>query len=159
MFEISELLTVLEFDRRLREIGVDGENTIAYFSQNAEAKQKRVYEIQKLRDEIVAANINATYREDLLSSANLYLRRLNAGQRSLGLGFDSSSLSNSLLTFAAGVCVGAAGKYFFDKFLQNAEEVFSEKTASKLFEKILVGQHGAGVGGESYEQRGAGQRV
>ena len=156
---------MLEFDRRLREIGVDGENTIAYFAQNGEAKQRRVYEIQKLRDEIVAANINATYREDLLSSANLYLRRLNAGQRSLSLGFDSdsSSLSNPLLTFAAGVCVGAAGKYFFDKFLQNAEEVFSEKTASKLFEKILVGQQRARVGGksggESYEQRGAGQRV
>ena len=150
MFEISELTTVLDFDRRLREVGVDGENTIAYFAQNAEAKQRRVYELGKLRDEIVNSNVSSIYREDLLSSANLYLSRLKSNQQS----FD---VSNPLLTFAAGVCVGAAGKYFFDKFLQNAEEVFSEKVSSKLLEKILVGQHG--VGSESYEQCGEGQRV
>jgi len=55
----------LSFDKKLKELEA-GDSFVDYLNQDNEAKQKYVYELRKLRDEIANSNLNNLYREDFL---------------------------------------------------------------------------------------------
>lgn len=125
---MNSLTRVIEREKELQSLAVDGENLINYFNENPDKKQIHIEKCCRFRDEVANDDMPDVYKDPLLEAINKYINKLEPRP-------SQNKDSDSLLYFILGVVVGVIGVYGFDKLMKN----FEEKIADGIVKGIYKG--------------------
>lgn len=117
MIKIS---AIFEYDRKVAELGVDSDAIAQYFLENAEKREERINELDRLRDEIAFSDIRKDYKEKFLTEINKSLVRLKPAT--------TENRYNPYMLVGAGILIGILIKTGFDymsnEFVKRMSEAY-----------------------------------
>ena len=126
---------IFEYDRRVAELGVDGDAVAQYFLENPEKRETRIQKLNKLRDEIVFSNVRKDYKEKFLSEINKSMARLRPAT--------SENQYNPYMLVGLGILIGILVKTGFDyasnKFIEMRDRAYQrgqQKGMEEYFHKV-----------------------
>lgn len=128
---MDHLIKVIEREKELQRLAVDGENILSYFNENPDKKQMHIEKCYRFRDEVANDDMLDVYKDPLLGAINKYINKLEPRPSN----YPENKDSDSLLYFILGAIVGVIGVYGFDKLMKK----FEEKIADGIIKGIYKG--------------------
>lgn len=132
MIAIEQLDRIIEYSNRIRRTEVSGQGHAAYLLEDPERTAAKIRELNELREQIAADEIEKSYKERFFHSIDGSLDYFKNTK-------SSGYIPNSLLLVGLGIFLGVAGMNVFDGMMKNFSETFSQNFERKVYEKLEAG--------------------
>jgi hypothetical protein len=123
---LNSFSKVIEKEKELDKITVDGDNLLNYYNEDSDRKKSIIRKYHKLRDDIANdEDIPIYYKDSMLGTLDKYIRKIDPNHE--------ENKSNNLLYGAIGALVGSLGTYGIEKFLNDFENDIAQKVISEIY--------------------------
>jgi len=133
--DIEQIDRIIEYSNRIRRAEVSGQSHAAYLLESPERTAVKIKELNELREQVAADDIEKSYKERFFQSIDTSLNYFKNAKR-------NGYIPDSLLLIGLGVFLGIAGSHAFDEMIKNFGENLSQTFEKKVYEKLESGLNG-----------------
>lgn len=135
MTDIEQIDRIIEYSNKIRRAEVSGQNHAVYLLESPERTVVKIKELNELREQIAADDIEKSYKERFFQSIDTSLNYFKNSKR-------NGYIPDSFLLIGLGVFLGVAGSHAFDEMIKNFGENISQAFERKVYEKLESGLSG-----------------